>query len=568
VVIGASRVGPVLGVVLASLSVEASWAAEAELRLVAPELAVGQTSGVRVVVRGQRPTAPPRLTVSPDEGLAIAYEQQSNQVTIVNGRVNESTEFLYRVTAREPGRYTLGPGRVEIGTREVLTNAVDLVVRPAADGQPEGVTAYAGFLVEKAYVGQVVVFRRGLRSPLPIDRDAWAALPLDGLLSPRDGAPAYAEYVLRGDDGQTFVKEEFHPKIARAVGEREVPATAARVAVRIPGAGRGPFSIGRTRTEVVAVPGSALRVEPLPPAPPDFSGLVGRFTFTAELDRTDAAVGDSVNLVVRAVGDGALEGFELPPTPSGAAYRTYDGSPATSARVDASGFAAEGVFSRVVVPTRRGEIELPPLRIVTFDPVDGRYVTHTVPLPPLRVAAGRDDDGAGSASFVTPDADTGLVVEPAFEGVREPRRSGWVHLAWIGPVMPFTLGLAALPLLVLGAADGLRWLRAGLARLPARSAPRPLTPAQRLARLPSDGAERLRVLDGALRAAVAEAVGEPVGTLDRDRAVDGLGDRADEVRALFRALDRARFGDGAAPPDLPARVGAAVRALAPAKGRR
>jgi hypothetical protein len=558
-------VNPAALVLVCVAVVGAAVAAEAELRVVAPELAVGQVGAVRVVVRGQRPTAPPRLRVSPDSGLDIAYEQQANQVTIVQGRVHESTEFVYRVLAIEPGRYVIGPARVEIGAREIATGTAEIVVTEGAKAAVDGVTAYAGFTVERAYVGQVVVFRRGVRSSLPIDRDAWTAAPLEGLLPPRDGAPAYSEYVLRGDQGQTFVKEEYHPRMVTAAGDRQVPASAARVAVRVPSAGRGPFAIGRSRTEVAAAPASALRVEPLPPSPQGFSGLVGRFTFELDVDRTEAVVGDSINLVLRAQGDGALDGLALPRPPAELPVRVYDGSPATTARVDGSGYRSEGSFSRVIVPTRPGVVAVGPLSLVTFDPVEGRYVTHRLEVPPIRVSAGKSAGSTAAESFLDVDTDPELPVAPAFEGVRDIRVAGRAHTPWLGPFLPFLLVASALPLALLGALASARGALAAAQRLRRPRRAVALTPQQRLARLPSEPAARLAALDGALRSAVAAAAGVSVGALDRDLTLGHLGAAAEPARAAFRRFDRARFGDGHGADGAERAVREAIDAL---RGRR
>jgi len=550
---------------LAAAVLGVASAAEAELRLVATEIEVGQSTPLRVIVRGQRPTAPPRLRVEPDTGVDLRFEQQSNQVTIVQGRVSESTEFIYRLSAIEPGSYLIRPARVEIGTRRIETDKVNLIVTERSDERSQGLTAFAGFPVERAYVGQVVVYRRGLRSSLPIDRDQWTAPPLEGLLPPRDTQPTYAEYTLTSDQGSVFVKEEFHPKILVAPGKRELPSAAVRVAVRTGGVGGGPFSRARTRAEVAAVPASTLTVEPLPAGPAGFSGLVGRFSFQVDVDRDRASVGDSVNLVVRIVGDGTLEGFALPRFPDSLPARVYDGSPATSARVDSSGYRTEGSFSRVIVPTKVGELALPPLEIVTFDPYDGRYVTHRLDLPVLPIVAGRGQTDGEALSFLHTDVVDDTPLAPDFEGVRDIRRSGLSDAPWLGSLVPYFLGVAGLPLIALLLAELGRvaqWAFVLARRRLARRASREVSPSQRLASLPATPLERLVAVDGALRQAVAGAVGVPLSELDREAALAQIGgELAEMARDLWRSLDRARFGGAEPPADLPTRARDVVRAL-------
>jgi hypothetical protein len=522
-------------------------AAEAELEVVVGQLQVGQVGLVRVTVRGDRPTAPPRIPVRPDTGLELRFRRQSQQVEIVNSRVSRQYEFVYSAEALEDGTYTIGPAEVEIGTRRTRTGSATLKVVPRREGPADELEVFAGFDVEQAWVGQVVVYKRGVRSRVRVLRDSWTDPPLDGLLPPRDGTPAYAEYVIQDPAGDTFVKEEMHPKVVVSPGTREVPRAVARL--QIPRDGGGPMGFTRSQTRVLPTEPSTLEVRARPAEPPGFSGLVGDFTFESEVDRTRAAVGESVNWSVRVRGDGALEGFSLPRIQSDQA-RVYPGSPATSARVDADGYRAEGRFDQVIVPTEPGRLVLGPVRVVTFSPSRGEYVTHDIDLPPLTVTRGKGAGGGDVESFLDTDAlDTDLqLIEEPYEGVRPVRTAGRAHAAWLGGLVPWTLGLAGLPLVVLGALEGGRVARRGLRSLAtrrARRAPRPLTPTERLRALPEDPDDRLAELDAALRQAVARALDLDVATLDRARDLERLPDAlADEVRRLTRRLDRARFGGG------------------------
>ncbi|TVQ91923.1 MAG: hypothetical protein EA397_08465 [Deltaproteobacteria bacterium] len=537
-------------------------AAEVELRLLAPEIEVGQTGAVRIIVRGGQPTALPKINVEPQDGVELRFERHSPQVVISNSRVTRYHEYLYRVTAQEPGRYTVGPAEVEIGRRSLASTSATLQVLERSDVPLESVTAHAGFEVDHAYVGQVVVYRRGLRSPTVIHRDIWTTPPLDGLITPRDAGPAYAEYALQGASGPVYVKEEFFPKVVVTAEQREVPGASVRVEVGDPRA-RPPSRIGlRTRRQQIATPTKSLDVRALPPSPRDFSGLIGEYAFSAELDRTRAAVGESVNLTVKVQGDGTLEGFSLARPREDLPLKIYDGSPSTSSRVDAGGFRSEGSFSRVLVPTRPGRIELPPIEVIAFDPSKEDYVTHTVPLPALEVQAGRGDEAVAAEQFLDDDVDPDAVeLAPAFEGVRDPRPTGWVHLAWLGGVIPWMLGLTVLPLVLLGVGEGGRVSWGILMRFWRRPREVAMTPRQRLARLPEEPEARLAALDEAFRLALARAVEVPVAQLDRREAFGALSPELGErARELSGWLDRVRFA-GQEAGDIESQITAMVEDL-------
>jgi len=545
--------GPLL-LVLGAAVLSVPALAQAELVVISRDLEQGEIGGVRVRVRGDRPTAPPRITVDPPGGLNITFQGQGQQVNIVNGRVSRAYEYTYGVEALKQGTYTIGPAEVEIGTRKILTGTGTIRVEPRLAGESEDLQARAGFDVDEAYVGQVVLYRRSLRSETRILRDAWTDPPLDGLVPPRDGEPTYSEYPVQDGTDVTFIKEEYHPKIVTEPGVREVPSAVARVTIAAETGGRrSPFARGPTKLRVLPVPASELVVKELPPPPPGFSGLVGEFELASRVDRTQAAVGASINQTVVIRGDGTLERFELPRPQGLDSVRIYDGTPATAARVDGDGYKSEGRFERVLVPTEAGTLQVPPLQVITFSPARGEYVTHELTVPPLTIRPGKDGDKVFESFVEDGTVDTDLVmVEEPYEGVREVRSSGWARAMWLGDLMPWTLGLAFSPLVVLGAIEGVRTTRTLAQKLVvarARPRTRDVTPKQRLSRLPSDPQARLAEVDAALRHALARATDRSIEDLDREQALAELPDAlADKVRETTRALDRARFGGTSADP--------------------
>lgn len=534
--------------VLAMLSSTVALAAEAELRLVSGELEAGQSTLLYVRVRGdRRPTAPPKIAVSPEGGVNLRFRGQSRQVRAYNSQVTHYFEYTYAIEALKEGRYTIGPAEVELGTTKVSTGSSTFVVKPRdAAGQAAQIAVHAGFDTEEAWVGQVVVYRRGVRSKLRILRDLWTDPPLDGLLPPRDGDPWFAEYSIESADGRIFVKEEGHPKVVVTPGAREVPSAVVRL--EVPAEGRvGPLGMRRARSELLPTEPSSLEVHPLPPAPAGFSGLVGDFTVESQVDRRDAAVGESVNWTIAITGDGTLEGFALEKLEA-EGVRVYDGSPAVEARVDGDGYRTQGRFDRVLVPTRPGALQVPPVQLIAFSPSKGEYVTHEITVPEIRVRKGKGAAADAFESFGdTDEIDTDLLVaEEAYEGVRDVQLTGRAHATWLGGVMPFVLGAAALPLVLLGGLEGARGARRGWTALRERTKRerpvRDVTPRQRLARLPVEPEARLAELDAALRHALARFAEVPVAELDRDAVVASLPvDLGASVRDLTRGLDRARF---------------------------
>lgn len=529
-------------------------AARVDLDVKADGLEVGQSADVIVRVVDGTPTAVPRMEVP--EGLEIAYvDSRTVTARVVDGHGSRNmrrVDYRFRVTALREGSWTLGPARVEMGTEEAVTGAATVEVRePAPEARPP-IEVTAGFDVDRVWEGEVVLYRYRLASRLKIAGSRWTLPTFEGLVAPRDGDRPRKQYKVDDPDGVVLFDETWVPLVATGAGKRDYAGAVAQVELPIEGEKRSrfePFGLYRTRSEIVATGPDALEIVALPPPPAGFSGLVGDFAFHAEVDRERVPVGGSVEWTIYVTGDGTLEGFSLPAAPDTVGARTYDDSPAVSARVLDGAYEATGAFHRIVVPTQEGALALPPLQIVTFSPSTGAYMTHRVEVPPLQVLPGAEGDAAVS-SFAPTDADPIAPTEP--EDIRDIREGGADHTIRLGPFLPVLLGATALPAVLL---FGIEAVGLALVPLRRRRAPRPITPRERLDRLPSDPRDRLAALDGALRDALARRAGVPVGALVREGVIDTLPEALQaRVRELTEALDRARFAEAGGAPDLEHRV--------------
>lgn len=525
--------------------VAVAGAVQLVLRAEPDELSAGQSGVVRVVViAGDRtdPTAdtrrPPPVPVQ--RGLQIGYSGQMSQFRSVNGRITQIQQFEYRVTALEPGTWTVGPVELTLSDGSIAAAApVELVVRARDDarGPDAMVTAEAGLSTDRAWEGQVVLYEYGSRMRVQGARVEWRFPVFDGLRVPQNASPVERSYTIDDPAGPILVEEGAIPLVAVATGRREQAPAIAHV--------RTPFLFGSRPLSIdpIATQRAAIEILPLPPAPPGFSGLVGDFELISDVSRRTAAVGQSIDWTIRVVGDGALEGFSLPAFEAAGAS-IYDQDGEVVARVDQR-YQAVATFHRVIVPTDEGTLTLPELSVVTFSPTEGRYVTRTVKVPPIRVTPGREGDGTverfGTNEPTLPDGAPDDRLE-----LRPPYTWGRASAPPLAAALPVLLGLFALPGAAVLGLDGLAaWRRRREAR--ARAETREVRVADLLARLPTETGARLAALDQALRrleerAPGHERLGELRARLGRVRFGGGPPDPSLEadLRAVAAELDRAR----------------------------
>jgi hypothetical protein len=520
----------------------AAFGAEVQLALDPGTVDVGQSARLQLVITDVGHMRVPQLKV-PD-GLRLSFRGQSSRSTSTSTGQTRMTIVDYQVQALRVGEYRIGPFALDIAGERLVASEVLLQVKEsAAANDAAEVEVNAVFEPAVAWEGQVIRLKYQLRHQVPIMSAAqWDFDDFEGLGQPRDGNQVQRTFQIEGPDGTIDVVERVVPLVAEVAGDRIYRSAMAAVVVQT---GKEPVRdrFGRQRIpaerRTLASDPIPLEIKRLPTAPEGYLGLVGEFQVQSNLAQTKVRVGESLRWDLTVSGDGALEGFNLPKLPERDDVRFYDSGTRANARIDESGaYRASGVFTRVVVGTEAGTVQLPPMDLYTFSPEQGAYVAHRVELPAIEVAPGNEGSGE-MESFAQ-----GLLGTPVEDpyALRDIRRSGALTTWWPGHQLGWLLSLAGLPgLLVFG--------RAGVERLASMRAARrkvtlatPMDPRTRLRHLPSDPLDRLAGMDLALRQALARAGGTSLGKLDRERVLAGLPeDLSNGVREVTRVLDRARF---------------------------
>ena len=513
------------------------------------EVFVGGRVRATVTVINGEVSGVPSLTVP--EGLLAGFSHQAAGFSMTGFQQTSSVRYTYNVVGLEQGNYTLGPVTVEVGGQRLTTNSVDFkVVERPADAEAQ-LWVTTDFLPDSVWEGQVVLYRAQLHAHRQVLRSEWNLPKFTGLIPPRDGDALRRQFEVEGDDGEvTRVDEHLLPRVVASTGtlDQRAAVVVAHVVGSKPRRRNALDPFGRmTSTKQITLVGqeAPLKAKPLPPAPADFSGLVGEFSFDQLLGSTEAKVGDSVPWTLRVEGNGTLEGFSLPSLGDVDGARIYDEAPSVGARTTPDGYLAGGTMPRVVVPTKEGTLTLPDVSIVTFSVREGRYVTHKLAGPTLTVKPG----AAGALqvdSYESLDTDAPPPeVEAIDDGPRAAWRGisagGWASGTWLSTLLMITLLPGFMMWFLVG------WLAAvdryGVVREAAV-----VLPSQRLNELPDDLHERLAALEGALRESVRRASEVPAAL-------------AGELAEVTQELQRARYADGGISTDLSDRVRSLVQKL-------
>ena len=170
-------------------------------------------------------------------------------------------------------------------------------------------------------------------------------------------------------------------------------------------------AVSRPQTVRLKTEGQTLDVQPLPPAPPGFTGAVGQVSLSARLEPPQLRLGEAATLTVELAGRGNLQGLPEPKMATPPGLTVYP--PQQEGKEEIAGTLVRGrrSWSYVVVPDRTGHYRIEPPSVTFFDPESRQYRVAaapdleltTLPRPASARTAGGDPEphGIRTAAFLS-----------------------------------------------------------------------------------------------------------------------------------------------------------------------
>lgn len=454
----------------------AAWAQEIELEahLEPGRIGIEQTTRLAISITrggGGRVAINADFTLDNLEATGGPYRSTSFQFR--NGATTHSERIAWRLRPQDIGTGAVRQIRVRVGDQvyELLDQEIEVQLEPTAAAQPQPssplgdpLARLLDFFPERSrgrapkdpkvflravvqpknpYVGQQTIYTLyvytqtdlGSVNPdrLPDFQGFWVReMPL-----PETPKPEFVEL-----QGERFGRVRLLERalFPRRPGVIELDAAIADLVVQIPD--RGFFS---TFSRPAAVRRSSnavsLDVRPLPPAPPDFSGAVGRLHFEARLSDTELHPGAAATLTLTLRGIGHLQGLPAPVTPTLPGIRSFPPQEHSEEKLQGRQVVGSRSWSYVLVPEHGGAWDIPPQKFPYFDPEAGEFrMASTQPL------SFRSQDAADAATTSTsqpsePDRNTPTSAEDLSAAWYEFSAIRW--LPWLTPLAIAALFLGA-----------------------------------------------------------------------------------------------------------------------------
>ena len=155
----------------------------------------------------------------------------------------------------------------------------------------------------------------------------------------------------------------------------------------------------------IVAPGITIDVDPLPARPANFSGGVGSFNISAQIDHTDVKANDPVKLRVIISGVGNMKLLKQPEVKFPKDFDKYDAKVTDKSKLTTNGLEGSIIYDFLAVPRHAGKFEIPPIEYVYFDTHEHKYKTVTTEGFTLNVAKGSE----GNVSAYTAQEDVQLL---------------------------------------------------------------------------------------------------------------------------------------------------------------
>ena len=374
---------------------------------------------------------PPEPLMPALDGFNLVSQTMSTRLTFINNVVTGQVDYIYFLQPYQTGTlaipsisvfmdgqtYATMPLLVQVTQGSAVPTAQQAAplppptdtppaqaarLQPAAtasanDAPGQTSTADGRVFVEAVvdnptpYVGQQVLYKfRLYQAEILGGQPSYQGPSFTGFWNNQQ--PSQAEYMATVNNERYRVTELTNVLFPTASGDVTIdPAT-----LRIPAGFVEPEI--RLQTEPVV-----LGVRPLPPdAPPGFDGAVGQYTISV---RTDTSMidgsNDSVNLQVTISGAGNMEALPDPAFPENSDWRVYDTRSTTDAEFLNGVYRGSHTVEYTLVPTADGQVTIPPVSFVYFDPLAETYNTITTNPMTVSVAPGAAQAPAQAPTLAT-----------------------------------------------------------------------------------------------------------------------------------------------------------------------
>jgi len=346
------------------------------------------------------------VLIGPNRSMQSSYQ-------IVNGHTSSSSSitYTYIVVPTKSGTYNIPAAHVIIDGKSIASNALTIKVSGSAQGhagnstsprqqrmqddEPEmrdaGSHISGSDLFIKVSANKKHVYEQ---EPILLTYKVYTLVSLTQLEGKMPDLKGFHTQEVDLPQQKSFKVETFNGRPYRTVtwsqyvmfpqltGKLTIPSITFNGIVVQQNRNIDPFEAffngGSGYVEVkkqIIAPSIDIQVDPLPQRPANFSGGVGKFSISAQLDKTEAKANDPISLRVIVSGVGNLKLIKQPQVAFPKDFDKYDAKITDKTKLTANGVEGSMIYDILAVPRHPGKFEIPPVEFVFFNTATRQYET-------------------------------------------------------------------------------------------------------------------------------------------------------------------------------------------------
>lgn len=364
------------------------------------------------------------------EVIAGPYTSSESSFQMVNGHTSSSSSITYTYTlyAAKSGVYNIPAAHARVGGKQISSSPAKVTVVGSAQGrgnnspkmheddnyQPHMRAAGSAIsgrdLFIKVSANKKKVYEQ---EPILLTYKVYTLVDLTQLEGKMPELTGFHTQEIPLPQQKSFHIERVNGKPYRTVtwsqyvmypqmtGKMEIPSITFKGIVVQQNRSVDPFEAffngGSGYVEVkrnIVAPSIKIDVLPLPQKPANFSGGVGKFNISAQLNKNELKAGDPLSLRIVVGGIGNLKLIKQPVVNFPKDWDKYDPKVTDKTKLTSNGLEGNIIYDILAVPRNQGHYTIPPVELTYYDTSLNQYKTIKTQSFEIEVAKG---DGSRSS---------------------------------------------------------------------------------------------------------------------------------------------------------------------------
>ena len=364
------------------------------------------------------------------EVIAGPYTSSESSFQMVNGHTSSSSSITYTYTlyAAKSGVYNIPAAHARVGGKQISSRPAKVTVVGSAQGrgnnspkmheddnyQPHMKAAGSAISGRDLFI-KVSANKRKVyeQEPILLIYKVYTLVDLTQLEGKMPELTGFHTQEIPLPQQKSFHIERVNGKQYRTVtwsqyvmypqmtGKMEIPSITFKGIVVQQNRSVDPFEAffngGSGYVEVkrnIVAPSIKIDVLPLPHKPANFSGGVGKFNISAQLNKNELKAGDPLSLRIVVGGIGNLKLIKQPVVNFPKDWDKYDPKVTDKTKLTSNGLEGNMIYDILAVPRNQGHYTIPPVELTYYDTSLNQYKTIKTQSFEIEVAKG---DGSRSS---------------------------------------------------------------------------------------------------------------------------------------------------------------------------